>query len=386
MKRNILTGLAAGLFCLGLLTGAVAQTAASDTVITEVPRVPWIKDQAWTEIVEQARAADQPILIDFTAKWCGPCRLLDVMVFTEKEVINGLAEVVTFQVDVDKPEYARVKEAFAVEVLPTLVWCDSRGIEVDRFTSYRSADEFLEILGGWRGNRTIDRMLADQKSTSPENPAVLLDLARRHAERGQYREAEIQYLRLMNFRHEADTRTVVRGMLGLAELEERAGNTEQSDKLVSQATALYAVAEPTPEMLAYRTEGLMEIALFQEDRGDTLEVLETYRTIVALDDTEVLGLEGFARTAVAAEVELEEATRCALRAMVFSDKDAQIIGTLAETYYKRGLYSKAIRWINLSIERDPEYDLYRERLAVYEAAQAEGGGRYRGSSRRSSTR
>ena len=31
-------------------------------------------------------------------------------------------------------------------------------------------------------------------------------------------------------------------------------------------------------------------------------------------------------------VELEEATRCALRAMVYSDKDARIIGTLAETY------------------------------------------------------
>lgn len=386
MKRHFLIWLLAGLLGQGLASGVHAQTAEPDTIVAEVPRVPWIKDQPWTEIVEMARSADQPILIDFTAKWCGPCRLLDVMVFTEKEVIRRLSEVVTFQVDVDKPEYARVKEAFAVEVLPTLVWCDSRGNEVDRFTSYRSADEFLEILGGWRGNRTIDRMLAEEKATSPENPAVLLDLARRHAERGQYREAEIQYLRLMNFRHEADTRTVVRGMLGLAELEERAGNRERSDRLVSQATALYAVAEPTPEMLVYRTEGLMEIALFQEDRGDTLEVLETYRTIVELDDTEVLGLEGFARTAVAADVELEEATRCALRAMVFSDKDARIIGTLAETYYKRGLYTKAIRWINLSIERDPAYGLYRERLAVYEAARADGGHRYQGSSRRSSAR
>ena len=114
----------------------------------------------------------------------------------------------------------------------------------------------------------------------------------------------------------------------------------------------------------------MEIALFQESRGDTLGVLETYRTMVQLDDSEVLGLDGFARTAVSAGVELEEATRCALRAMVYSDKDARIIGTLAETYYQRRLYSKAIRWINLSIERDPTDAHYRERLAVYEAAEA----------------
>jgi thioredoxin-like negative regulator of GroEL len=306
MKRNFRIGLLTTFLCLGAVGPVLGQTAEPDTTtVRKAARVPWIKDKSWTEIVELAEAKDQPILIDFTAKWCGPCRLLDVMVFTEKSVITELAEVVTFQVDIDKPKYAAIKEAFAIELLPTVVWCDSQGNEVDRFNSYRSSDEFLEIVGGWRSNRTIDRMLAEQKSTSPEDPTVLLDLARRHAERGEDQQAEVQYRRLLNLRYKADTRTVVRGMLGLAELEEKAGNTRRSDNLVSQAVALYAVAEPTPEMLAYRTEGLMEIALFQEDRGDTLEVLETYRTIVQLDDREVLGLDGFARTAVAADVELE---------------------------------------------------------------------------------
>jgi hypothetical protein len=92
--------------------------------------------------------------------------------------------------------------------------------------------------------------------------------------------------------------------------------------------------------------------------------------MVELDDRDVLGLDGFARTAVLARVELEEATRCALRAMIFSDKDARIISTLAETYYHRRMYGKAIKWINLSIEREPEVALYRDRLAVYEAARS----------------
>jgi thiol-disulfide isomerase/thioredoxin len=337
----------------------------------KAPRVPWIKDQSWMEIVEQARSNDQPVLIDFTAHWCGPCRLLDVMVFNEKAVIAELAEVVTFQVDIDKPEYASLKKSFAVELLPTVVWCDTAGNEIDRFTGYRSSDEFLEIIRSWRENRTIDRMLADRQAASPEDPEVLLNLARRRVERGQDHEADVLYRRLMNLRHKADTRTVARGMLGLAELEEKAGQGDKSGRLVSQAVALYTVPDPSEEVLAYRTEGLMEIALSQESRGDTLGVLETYRTMVQLDDQEVLGLDGFARTAVEAGVELEEGTRCALRAMVFSDKDARIIGTLAETYYRRGMYSKAIRWINLSIERDPDDARYRDRLAAYEAARAD---------------
>lgn len=371
---------------LGVTQQVTAQTAVPDTTARKAARVPWITDQSWAEILEMAQTRDQPVLIDFTAKWCGPCRLLDVMVFTEKEVIQKLADVVTMQIDIDKPEYAGVVETFAIETVPSVVWCDSQGRELDRFNSYRSSDEFLEIVNAWQKNRTIDRMLADHKSSSPEDPTVLLELAIRYAERGEDAKADVQYRRLMNLRHKADTRTVVRGMLGLADLEEKSGNIRKSDNLVTQAVALYSVAEPTPEMLAYRTDGLMEIAVFQEDRGDTLEVLETYRAIVQLDDREVLGLDGFARTAVAADVELEEATRCALRAMVFSDKDARIIGTLAETYYRRGLYTKAIRWINLAIERDPDDAQYPKRLAAFEAAKASGTRRYTGSSRNSSGR
>jgi tetratricopeptide (TPR) repeat protein len=367
IRRSLLA-----LMALAVISGAgFAEEPLPDPVIKgEVHRIPWIKDESWTQIVERARSDQQPVLIDFTAKWCGPCRLLDVMVFTDKEVIAELADVVTFQVDIDKPEYAAMKEAFAVELLPTIVWCNSEGKEVDRFTSYHSSREFLEIVRGWRKNRTIDRVLADSGAASPEDPEVLLDLARRHAERGQYRQADILYRRLMNFRHQADTRTVARGMMGLAELEEKEGNREKSDRLVAQAAALYSSPTPSPEVLAYRTEGLMEIALFQEDRGDTLGALETYRTMVQLDDREVLGLDGFARTAVRARVELHEATRCALRAMIFSDKDALIISTLAETYYQRRIYSKAIKWINLAIERDPADTDYRDRLAVYEKAQS----------------
>jgi tetratricopeptide (TPR) repeat protein len=367
IRRSLLA-----LVALAFISGAASadDPPPDPEIIGEVHRIPWIKDESWSQIVERARSNRQPVLIDFTAKWCGPCRLLDVMVFTEKDVIAELAEVVTFQVDIDKPEYAGVKKAFAVDLLPTIVWCNSAGEEVDRFTSYRSSREFLEIVRAWRENQTIDRMLAERGAASPEDPVVLLDLARRHGERGQDHEADILYRRLMNLRHQADTRTVARGMLGLAELEEKEGNHSRSELLVSQAAALYTAPNPSAEVLAYRTEGLMEIALFQEDRGDTLGVLETYRTMVQLDDREVLGLDGFARTAVQARVELEEATRCALRAMIYSDKDARIISTLAETYYQRRLYDKAIQWISLAIERDPGDANFRESLAVYEAARS----------------
>ena len=333
----------------------------------KAPKVPWITDQAWSEILKTARDNDQPVLIDFTATWCGPCRLLAAMVFNEGEVIDELAEVVTFKVDIDKPEYAALKEDFAVVKVPTLVWCDPRGEEVDRFTGYKSSKEFLAVVRGWRSNLTIDRLLAERRAEAPEDPDVLLDLARRHQDRGQDREAEILYRRLMNLRESSSKRTVARGMLGLADMAVEAGREDEARDLGRRAAQVFVPFDPEA---GGDFEGMLEVAAYQESAGDTLGVLDTYRTMVEADDREVLALDGFARAAVGARTDLPEATKYAIRATVFSDKDPAVIATLADCYYYQGRYRRAIKWINQAVEQQPEDVAYTGRLARYEAALA----------------
>jgi len=335
-----------------------------------VPRVPWLLDRPWTEILDLAQSDDRPVLIDFTATWCGPCKLLDVMVFTEKSIISELAEVVTFQVDIDKPEYQHLKEDFAIEVVPTVVWCDQRGQEIDRFTGYVSSIQFLGIVRGWRTNRTIDRVLSERQSASPQDPAVLLDVARRQAERGKDDLADVLYRRLMNLRHQADPRTVARGMLGLAEIERRFGREDEARNLARRVAAVYTRPDASAEVAAYRNEGMMEAALFQETIDDTPGMLTTFRTLAEADPRSVLALHGYARAAVKVGADLESATRSALRAVVYSDNDPDVISTLAECYYWRGLYGKAIRWQNKAVVAAPHQQRYRDQLREYETAKA----------------
>lgn len=363
---------------------APAQTGPSDQPVDEeailaeaasvrprpVPRVPWLLDLSWAAILKRAEAADQSVLIDFTATWCGPCKLLDVMVFTEEPVIAELAEVVTFQVDIDKPEYRHLTERFGIEAVPTLIWCDSRGREIDRFTGYVSSVQFLDIVKAWRTDRTIDRVLAERQGAAPQDPAMLLDVARRQSERGHDRQAEVIYRRLLNLGVEADPRLIARGMLGLAAVENRAGREGAARQLARRVATLYTRPDLPPELAAGRSEGLLEAALFQESIGDTQGMLATYRTLAAADPRDVLALHGYARAAVRAGEDLVPATKAALRAAIYSDNDPDVLSTLAECYYWRGSYVKAIRWQERAVAAAPHQERYRLGLQRYEDARA----------------
>jgi thiol:disulfide interchange protein DsbD len=103
------------------------------------------------EAFGRASLTGRPILIDFYADWCLPCRELDRFTFSDKGVIEETGRYVLLKADLTQFESRQVREIrdrFDVVGVPTIVFLDSRGEEREdlRLHGFETAGAFLARL------------------------------------------------------------------------------------------------------------------------------------------------------------------------------------------------------------------------------------------------
>ena len=91
---------------------------------------------------EEVLRGDLPVLVDFWATWCGPCRMLAPVIAEIAEAHEGVLKVGKVNVD-EQPELAT---AYRVESIPT-VFLFRNGEIAAKAVGFRSRADLESLLG-----------------------------------------------------------------------------------------------------------------------------------------------------------------------------------------------------------------------------------------------
>jgi thioredoxin 1 len=95
------------------------------------------EDNFQTEVLESSI----PVLVDFSAVWCSPCKMLEPIVIQIAEEWNGKVKVVKLDID-DNPD---ITIRYQVMGVPTLALFVNGNLK-ERITGYQPKDRIISKL------------------------------------------------------------------------------------------------------------------------------------------------------------------------------------------------------------------------------------------------
>src|SRR5437870_8575661 len=131
-------------------------TATADSYIKDVTTQSFMKD-----VIEESRR--QPVLVDFWAEWCGPCKQLGPVL--EKAVNAAKGKVKLVKMDIDK--HPAIPGQMGIQSIPAVI----------AFVNGQPADGFMGALPEGQVNDFIARITKDKLGGEAQDHLKLADEA-----------------------------------------------------------------------------------------------------------------------------------------------------------------------------------------------------------------
>lgn len=101
----------------------------------------FVNEVSDTEFQSNVLSSDKPVLVDFWAAWCGPCRMIAPAVEAVAEQFQGKASIYKMNVDDNMDTPSR----FGIKGIPTLILFKN-GQEQDRIVGAVSKDAIAKLV------------------------------------------------------------------------------------------------------------------------------------------------------------------------------------------------------------------------------------------------
>jgi thiol:disulfide interchange protein len=104
--------------------------------------IPW--RASYAAALDEARSANKPAFVYFTASWCVPCQSMKSTTWADRGVDAALRDYVPVKVDVD--EHPDLAQKYNVTAMPTFLVTDKAGKVLSTWSGAASPEEFIRQL------------------------------------------------------------------------------------------------------------------------------------------------------------------------------------------------------------------------------------------------
>ncbi len=173
-----------------------------------------VKDVSTADFMAEVVDAsfDQPVIVDFWAPWCGPCKQLGPILEKVVRAANGAVRMVKLNID-ENPEIA---QQMRIQSIPA----------VYAFKDGRPVDGFVGALPESQVKQFVQRLGGGRMGPSPVEQA--LEMAKEAAQGGDHNTAATLYSQVLQ--HEPDS---VEALAGLARALVGRGDLDKAKQLLA---------------------------------------------------------------------------------------------------------------------------------------------------------